>query len=165
MTDRDVNPPASCTSSSLLARVKAQDQAAWQRLVDLYLPLIYRWCRQLGLQQADAADVGQDVLATVARKIVDFHRDQPGDTFRGWLRIITRNKVRDFFRKRHREAAGQGGSDAHQRLMAVAEPEPETQSAEAAGEEESQLYRQALELLKSEFEENTWRAFWRVAIE
>src|SRR5262245_31027019 len=56
------------TSSGLLERVKAQDQAAWERLVSLYSPLLYRWCRQAGLQAEDARDIGQEVFTAVARK-------------------------------------------------------------------------------------------------
>src|SRR5438094_6344454 len=70
------------TSLSLLARVKARQEAAWERLVALYGPLVYSWCLRAGLQPADAADVGQDVFTAVLRNIASFRRDRPGDTFR-----------------------------------------------------------------------------------
>src|SRR5581483_11963710 len=63
------------TSLSLLARVRGREADAWYRFVHLYSPLVYRWCRQAGLQQADAADVGQEVFRAVAQRIGEFRRD------------------------------------------------------------------------------------------
>ncbi len=150
------------TSPSLLERTRAQDQAAWERLISLYTPLIYCWCRQAGLQPADAADVGQEVFRAVARKIGNFQHNRPGDSFRGWLRVITRNKVRDHLRKR--AAAGVGGSDALRELHQV--PFEEERTPETSDADEQRLvYRQALELIRAEFEARTWDAFQRVVVE
>ena len=75
------------TSPTLLHRLRdpARDHQAWAELVRRYGPLVYRWCRQAGLQDADAADVGQDVFRSVAKKIAGFRREKEGDTLRGWL--------------------------------------------------------------------------------
>src|SRR5205809_698068 len=62
----------SLTSSSLLLGLKAQERMAWVRLVRLYAPLVYYWCRQAGLQAADAADLGQEVFVAVARRIAEY---------------------------------------------------------------------------------------------
>jgi RNA polymerase sigma-70 factor (ECF subfamily) len=149
----------------LLERTRAQDQAAWERLVTLYSPLVYRWCRQAGLQPADAADVGQEVFRAVARKIGDFRRDRPGDSFRGWLRVITQNKLRDHERKQAKEGGGVGGSDALRKLQQVpAQPRDSPEPASDADEERI-VYRQALELIRAEFEERTWQAFSRVVMD
>jgi DNA-directed RNA polymerase specialized sigma24 family protein len=78
-----------------LGRARAGQQEAWQRLVDLYGPVVYRWCRGWGLGQEDAADVVQEVFVAVSSHIKEFHRDRPEDTFGGWLRTIAHNKVRD----------------------------------------------------------------------
>src|SRR4051794_36638433 len=88
------------TSRSLLRRMRADDPAAWERLVTLYAPLVWYWCQRAGLPLQDAADVAQEVFQAVATHVDHFHGDRPGDTFRGWLRRITANKVRDHFRKR-----------------------------------------------------------------
>ena len=82
-------------SLSLIERLQTRDEAAWQRLTDLYGPLIYHWCWRSGLKSSAAAEVFQDVVAAVLAGIDSFHRDRPGDTFRGWLWTITRNKIRD----------------------------------------------------------------------
>jgi len=73
------------TASSLLERVKLRQPGAWERLVDLYGPLIYRWCRRLGLAADDGPDVVQEVFAAAAAQLPSFRRDRPGDSFRGWL--------------------------------------------------------------------------------
>ena len=100
------------TSRSLLARVNTNDAAAWERLVTLYTPLVWHWCRKMDLPKQEMADIFQEVFQSVAAHIRDFHRDQPGDTFRGWLRTITRNKVHDHYRAQHHEPQAVGGSEA-----------------------------------------------------
>src|SRR5579871_976666 len=160
--DRNVprNGGASSASSSLLLRAQAQDRAAWERLVNLYSPLVYLWCRQAGLQAADAADVGQEVIHTVARKITRFRRDRPSATFRGWLRTMTRHKVVDHVRRQRRLETGVGGNTAQYRLLQL----PQETSATDEAAECTLVYDQALELLREEFEERTWQAFWLVAV-
>ena len=99
------------TSSSLLRRARIQDPAAWRRLVDTYGRRVYRWCRQSGLQPADANNVAQDVFAVIARKLSTFEYRQDGDTFRGWMRRITQNKIRDHFRSANRVPRASGGTN------------------------------------------------------
>jgi RNA polymerase sigma-70 factor (ECF subfamily) len=148
------------TSLSLLERVRTHDQDAWRRLVAVYGPLVYGWCLRAGLQPADAADVGQEVFTAVARAIGTFRRDREGDSFRGWLFTITRNKLRD--RTAAPGVVGTGGSDAQRRLGGLpADLEPD----EPAGPETAALCRRALEAVRSEFEASTWTAFWRAHVE
>jgi RNA polymerase sigma-70 factor (ECF subfamily) len=155
---------AGSISTSLLVRVQTSDPAAWERLVSLYSPLVYRWCRQRGLQAADAADVGQEVFRAVARKIADFRRERPGDTFRGWLRIITRNKIRDHLRRQQRGATGVGGTEAQRQLLQLPSEDADADDPASEASEATFVYHRALELLRQEFEERTWQAFWRVAV-
>jgi len=153
------------TSLSLLARVRANEAPAWQRLVDLYAPLVYYWCRRCGLSPEDTADVFQEVFRSVAEHIESFRRDRAGDSFRGWLRTITRNKIHDHFRRLGREPGGAGGTDAQRRLAQVpAATEPEEDSADDE-QAERDLFHRGLELIRAEFEERTWQAFWRTAVE
>jgi RNA polymerase sigma-70 factor (ECF subfamily) len=158
-------PASSATPRSLLERVKASDAAAWERLVHLYAPLVFHWCRRWDLQDEDAADIFQEVFQAVATHITGFRKERSGDTFRGWLRTITRNKVHDHFRRLGREPAGVGGTDAQKQLAQV--PAPPTSDEDGAGEAEAErgLFRRALELIRAEFEERTWRAFWRTAVD
>ena len=110
-------------SSTLLERLKARRPEAWERLVDLYGPVIYRWCRWSGVRAGDVPDVVQEVFTAVATHIVDFHRQRPGDSFTGWMRTITRNKVYDHFRKAEGHPPAQGGSAAHEAMLRIGEPQ------------------------------------------
>src|SRR3954454_6421981 len=83
---RDFRPEM--TSPTLVEGVKRGDPDAWGRLARLYGPLVYAWCRQAGLQPADAEDVLQDVFVTVAARVGEFRHGRAGDTFRGWLWTI-----------------------------------------------------------------------------
>ena len=156
--------PAS-TSSGLLSRVKAGQAEAWGRLIDIYGPLIYQWCRQSGLQDKDAADVGQEVFTAVARRIAEFRKEQPGDRFRGWLWTVTRNKIRDHFRAQKRHPQACGGSDAQQQLVNIPEPPEDPPLAVIGGSPDNGIELRAIEIVRAGVEEQTWRAFWLYAID
>ena len=125
------------TSSSLLDRVKVRDEAAWRRLVSVYGQLVLYWCRCAGIRREDRVDVCQEVFRAVAANIDGFRHDQPGDTFRGWLRTITRNKVADHFRRQNRQPAAPGGSVARERLLAI--PDGDASSAAETGNQEKAI--------------------------
>jgi len=154
--------PSGLTSPSLLARAQDNQPAAWEQLVDLYAPLVYHWCRRAGLSADDTDDVFQEVFRAVARALGDFRRERGGGSFRGWLRTITLNKVRDHFRQLQDEARGAGGTDAQMQLLGV--PDPLAEDPEEADLLTRQLHA-ALETIRGEFEERTWRAFWQVQME
>lgn len=149
------------TSLTLLDRLRAREEEAWCRLHHLYAPLVSRWCAYRGIQEQDAADVSQEVFQAVATGLNDFRRDQPGDSFRGWLRGITRYKILDHFRRRAAGSEAQGGTDAQRKLLEVAQEELPEETQEDLGS----LYHRALELVRGEFEQRTWEAFWRSAVD
>jgi RNA polymerase sigma-70 factor (ECF subfamily) len=150
------------TSSGLLEGVRQRDPDAWRQLAVLYGPLVLRWCRRAGVPAVEAEDVLQEVLLTVAARIADFRHDRPGDTFRGWLWTITRNKVGDWLQRQATREQAAGGTDNQQLLQEAPdrglgdEPEPADVGA---------LYRHALEQIRGEFEPVSWQAFWRVSVE
>ncbi len=163
MTDKNVKYDGSSlgTSLSLLERARGNDDAAWERLVSLYTPLVFQWCLKLGLQPHDAENVGQEVFETVARKLKDFRHDRADDTFRGWLRVITRNKFTDHLRQIKSEPSGQGGDDALEILKSIS-----TECDDAvASDEIALLYRQAVDLIRGQFSDRDWRAFYRVVVD
>ena len=90
------------TSLTLLEGLRANDASAWDRLVRLYRPLVLFWCRRAGVTDADADDVCQEVFAAVVSGLGRFHREQAGDSFRGWLRGIARNKLLRHQERRYR---------------------------------------------------------------
>ncbi len=150
-------------SSSLLDGLRAQEAGAWQRFVDLYGPIIYRWCRRAGLSAEEAEDLVQDVLVATARSLPGFQRRQPGDSFQGWLYGIARHKIRDYWRSRNRVAQAEGGSEAHRRLAQMAEP-PELSQAECRADRIA-LFGRVCELIQSQFEPSTWQAFWLLVVD
>jgi RNA polymerase sigma-70 factor, ECF subfamily len=151
------------TPLSLMERLRADDAAAWRRLMDLYRPLVLFWCVRGGVNSDDAEDVAQGVFAAAATGLDGFRRDRPGDTFRGWLRAITRKQVLLHFRRNRGRVRGAGGSDAWRNLQDVAD----NSDIEDDGEETEvgQVYRRAVEQVRGEFEDRTWQAFWLVVIE
>jgi RNA polymerase sigma-70 factor (ECF subfamily) len=150
----------SATSDSLLERVRRFDPDAWSRFSRLYSPLVYRWCRQARLQESDAADISQEVFRSVAGAIEGFHRGGAGESFRGWLWTITRNKLRDHFRRRLAQPGGVGGSDIQRRLLEIPEAPPDDGGFDVAGS----LAHRALDQVECEFEPRTWQAFLRVTV-
>lgn len=156
--------PADGTSPSLLVRLRANEAGAWERLVDLYAPLVYHWCRGHHLPPEDVADIFQEVFRSVSEHIQGFRRDRPGDTFRGWLRTITRNKIADHLRRRGRQPQAPGGTDAQMRLLEIPNPDASDEDPAEADLVRRQL-RRVLEEVRGEFEERTWRAFWEVQME
>jgi RNA polymerase sigma-70 factor (ECF subfamily) len=149
----------------LLQRLRAKEPDAWRTMVHLYTPLIYNWCGRSGVRGADAEDVAQDVLRSAAAHLDAFRRERAGDTFRGWLRAITRTAIIEHFRRHGRQPQASGGSEAQRQLQEVADPLAHlNEDSDAAGEMEG-LRLRALELIRQEVEGRTWEMFWLTFIE
>jgi RNA polymerase sigma-70 factor (ECF subfamily) len=146
------------TSRSLIDRVRAMEPQAWQRLCAIYGPLVYRWGRLAGLQDVDAADIGQEVFRTVAARIGDYRNRQPSGTFRAWLRAITRHKIGDLFRRRASHPAAPGGSAAWDQLHQLPASSLDVQADDPLAD--AGVLHRTLELIRQEFEPQTWQAFW-----
>ena len=163
----------SITSTTLLDAARRDQSDAWRRLVEQYSRRMYRWCRVAGLQPADAANVVQESFVAVARKLVDFERDRPGATFRGWLRRIVDNKIRDHFRLAGRRAElVMGGSDAHQLLVDSTENRSSNdRSPDAVGGSADSIVisdKAASEIIsrvRQEVGDRDWHLFWRTAVD
>jgi RNA polymerase sigma-70 factor (ECF subfamily) len=160
---RGPSPRGAETPLSLLERARRRDENAWRRLVSLYRPLVVSWCQRANLHGADAEDVSQETFAAAAAGLAGFRRDRPGDTFRGWLRVITRNQILLHFRRTRGKPAAAGGADAWNQLLEV--PDPLAVSADEDAAEVKSLFHRAVEQVRGEFEEQTWQAFWMTAVE
>lgn len=139
------------TSASLLLGIRSPtDEVHWERFVRIYTPLLYNWARGMGLQDADAVDLVQDVFALLVQKLPEFSYDSR-KSFRGWLRTVALNRWRETVRSR---GVPVGGGDILNGL-----PGP---PGELFEETEFRLYvvRRALRLLESDFHVDTWHAFW-----
>ncbi|HVC97892.1 MAG TPA: sigma-70 family RNA polymerase sigma factor [Pirellulales bacterium] len=152
------------TRRSLIVRLRsARDEAAWSEFLLLYEPLILRMMRKKGLQDSDARDVCQQVLAAVAGDVGKWKSDGQTASFRRWLFSIARNRVVKFLVKSRKGAVATGGTDA-QRLL---EAQPDSQasiSAEFEREYRHQLLVWAADQVRAEFRDSTWRAFWQTCI-
>src|SRR5205823_3075416 len=132
------------TSSSLLQRLRQpSDAAAWSRFVELYSPLLFSWARRLGLQESDAADLIQDVFATLVNKLPAFAYDR-SKSFRAWLRTVALNQYRVNLRRR-------AGNPARAAIDPDALAAPES---EAVWEDEYRRHvvGRALEIMQSELD-------------
>ena len=151
------------TSESLLAQLRENEPQAWERLVTLYTPLVYYWCRKLDVPPQDIPDVVQETFKAVARNVYRFRKQRTGDTFRGWLRTITRSKVMDYYRRGANEPRATGGTAAQLRFSQFPADVPGDDPEE--DEVQSVVFRQALAFIRSHFGDHTWQAFWRVVVE
>lgn len=153
------------TSSSLLERVKSLDRGAWQRLVDVYAPLVYRWCRRTGVRADQTPDIVQEVFLAVATHIEGFRGDRPGDSFRGWLWTIACHKIHDQFRRQRNQPIAGGGSSNYERLCRIPDSLPSVSDAPPHSTDQAALAQRVVELIRPEVEERTWRAFWRLTVD
>lgn len=150
------------TRASLLVRLRdPRDTAAWTEFVQLYASVIYGFARQRGRQDADAADLMQDVLRAVANSIHTY--DKAKGTFRGWLYTITRNKMYNQMEAQRRHPRGSGDSDAQRRLDE--QPNRDDSDEDWDREYERKAFLWAAERIRNEFQESTWKAFWLTAVD
>jgi RNA polymerase sigma-70 factor (ECF subfamily) len=153
------------TQATLLVRVRDRnDHDAWTRFVDVYTPVVYGYARRQGLQDADAADVTQDVMRSVAGALPEFRYDRKRGTFRGWLFTVTRNKIRNFLAASGRRERGSGDSDVRQMLGTVPDRTPNSNS-DWDEEYDRRLFAWAADRVQNEFAANTWQAFWENGVQ
>jgi RNA polymerase sigma-70 factor (ECF subfamily) len=157
--------PTTCVS--LLVRIRdLRDAAAWAEFVDLYGPLIYSYCRRHGLQDADSADVTQDVLCSVARAMSDFRYDARRGSFRSWLFTVARTKRIDFVARKGRHPEPNGDSELIERLNQLPASDPgDLDAVEWERAFEQRLLDWVSAQVRSEVTEATWKAFWMTAVE
>src|SRR5262245_54142454 len=152
------------TRASLLVRLRdPRDGAAWREFVDLYAPLVYGYLHKQGLQDADAADLSQDVLGAVAGAVGRLEYDPAKGAFRNWLFTIVRRKLTDWRRARkHRPDIGNGAATGRL-LEQYTAPAKEAAEWEAAWE--WRLFGWACAEARRGVADTTWQAFWRTAVQ
>src|SRR5205085_12002933 len=152
------------TRVTLLNRLRdGRDGDAWREFVHLYGPVVYGFARKRGLQDADAADLMQEVLRSVARNAGRMEYDPKRGTFRGWLYTVTRNKVYNFLSGQKNRPRAVGDSGAAERLVAVPYRQADRDD-DWDVEYQRRLSAQAMDAVKHEFQPNTWKAFWGTAV-
>jgi RNA polymerase sigma-70 factor (ECF subfamily) len=152
------------TRASLLLRLRdPHDRAAWGEFVRLYAPLVYGYLRKQGLQDADAADLGQDVLRAVAGAVGRLDYDPGRGAFRNWLFTVVRRKLwgwRAAERSRVRVSGAPATHEALDRCPAPAPPETDWEA-----EWTRQVFVRACDQVRRAVTDSTWQAFWRTAVE
>jgi len=152
------------TRASLLVQIRdGANQGAWQEFVSLYGPVVYGFARKRGLQDADAADLMQDVMRSISAAIGRLDYDRSQGTFRGWLFTITRNKVFNFLSARKIRPQASGDSSTNRILDSTPDANDGSDTWEV--EYQRRLASLAMDRVKSEFQENTWKAFWLTAVD
>jgi RNA polymerase sigma-70 factor (ECF subfamily) len=155
---------APATRPSLLIRLRDRDDhPAWSQFVDVYRPLIHGFARRHGLQDADAADLAQEVLRAVAGAVPQLDYDPGRGSFRGWLFTVVRNKLRTFLDARRRQVPGTGDTGVEELLRQ--QPTPADAQDLWEREYERRLFTWAAERVRATVREATWQAFWRTAVE
>jgi len=156
MADKRRFTKSPSTRITLLARLRQEgDAQAWTTFVDLYTPLVFRYCRNRNLQDADARDVAQQVLAAVHRFIGKFEYDREKGRFRNWLGAVTAHEISRYQRKERRpgKGAGEGWGDDLAKLASA--------SVDPCWVEEfnAYIFQLALERIRQEFDAEVWQAF------
>jgi RNA polymerase sigma factor (sigma-70 family) len=157
------NPPR--TSATLLGRLRhdVADPEAWAEFVNRYGPLMYQWCRHWKLQEADAQDVAQIVLAKLAAKLPTFQYD-PNLSFRAYVKTLARYAWCDVLASRQHPGAGGSGDSVVLELLNTVEAREDLESrvAEAFYRE---LLDEAMARVRLRVEPRTWEAFHLTTLE
>ena len=149
------------TSLSLLGRAAdPADSDSWNRLVELYAPLMRHWLRQYDVQDCDADDLIQDVLAVLMRELPDFDHSRQVGAFRSWLRRVLVNRLRNYWRDRQHRPPAKGGSSLAEQLNQL-EDENSQLSRVWNEQHDRDVLATLMEVVRPRFEEKTWQAFHR----
>jgi RNA polymerase sigma-70 factor, ECF subfamily len=153
---RDTTFSDGSSNPSLVRRLVDGSPNAWRDLVELYGPLVDRWCRAAGVPHDSVADIAQETFFAAFRGMHRFDPSRPGATFRGWLWVVARNRIRDHFRHRRPDAAA-GGSTAAEKLEQLADSTPDEEPSDAT--DIARLAQRAMRRVEPEFEPQTWQVF------
>jgi RNA polymerase sigma factor (sigma-70 family) len=156
---------APVTQPSLLIRLgDKQDTVAWAQFVEVYAPLVYGFARKHGMQDADAADLTQEVMRAVAGAISRLEYDPRRGTFRSWLFTVVRNKFRNYLSNKTRKQMTTGGSSV-QELLEAQPDRVDALQEQWDHEYDERVFAWAVDRVKGSFTEKTWQAFWQVSVE
>ncbi|MCA9011197.1 MAG: sigma-70 family RNA polymerase sigma factor [Planctomycetaceae bacterium] len=152
------------TSESLILRVKdPADAAAWSAFLAIYRPVIYRLARGRGLQDADAEDLAQQVLVSIARTVQNWQPAADGPPFRAWLYRIAHNECLKVMTRRKPDAAV-GSSSVQDMLFGLPQQATDT-SIQLLYESRMEAFRWASTEVRPEFTSATWAMFWQSTVE
>lgn len=152
------------TRPSLLVRLRnPADQNAWFEFAEIYRPVITRLALRKGLQAADAENVAQNVLTSIARVIEKHEHDPQRAKFRTWLNRIAQNAILNAL-TRIKPDRGSGNTEV-QSILNHVETNDGGDSDLLRLERRRELFRRASQIVVDEFQPETWQAFWKTAVE
>jgi len=146
---------ADVTRISLLSRVRdGSDGAAWAEFEARYRELVLRYALARGVQHADAEDVGQIVMMSLATALRNFSYSPQRGRFRDYLGRVVRNAVARHRSRPNPAVAGLISIDA------ADEPEDDV-SSDRLWEQEwvDHHYRLALRTVRATFEPKSVEIF------
>ena len=153
------------TSISLLNRLQQTDDSKnWNRLVELYAPLLRAWLRKYDVQDSDADDIVQEVLAAVMKELPNFQHNQRIGAFRSWLRTILANRVKLFWRSQKYRPLATGTSSLDDQLNQLQDDASEVSQMWNREHDEYVLQR-LMKAVQPQFEAKTWEAFRRQVVD
>ena len=151
------------TRLSLLVRIRdASDAESWSIFVNIYAPLIFRYARRMGLQDADAADLTQEVLRVVSESIERFEYDPAVGRFRGWLKKVAFFTGSQMKKKAARQPVAAGDTAMNGRLAGLTD---DADSRFWNTEYSRRLFELAAERVRPTVKPVTWDAFFATAVE
>jgi RNA polymerase sigma-70 factor (ECF subfamily) len=154
---------APLTRPSLLIRLRdTADTEAWIEFVRLYTPLVFSYCARHGLQEADAADVSQEVMRVAAKAMPGFQYDPNRGRFHAWLLQTTRHRLHKFFTRAQREPRAASETAIERHFDQESGPD---EQARWEDEYRQRLFDWAAEKARPEFHSATWEAFWLTAVD
>lgn len=159
-------PNSPDTSDTLIRRAVAAEPEAWRQLVDVYGPLLFRWSRRKGIQESDACDLVQEIFATIHHGLRRFERRSVVGSFRAWLRTIFNSRLTDWHRRNSRRVSATSLSeidDLADRYADDSRADDETEMERCI--EKTLVARMVLKSIQSDFQPETWSAFWLVSID
>lgn len=148
------------TRLSLLTQAGSGSARAWQRLVELYQPLVYAWLRHHEIAHHDAEELTQDVLSVVVEELPSFSHSGRTGAFRCWLRQITANRAKGFWRAGKIRPTASGKSSFLEIMQQLADPHSQL-SRRWDREHDQHVLRQLLLEVETEVEPVTLAAFQR----
>jgi len=153
------------TSASLLDRLKhaKPDAADWRRFQDIYLPLIRHWLSGVPGLRDEADDLTQEVLVVLLRELVSFERQRHG-AFRAWLRQVTVNRIRAFWKARQKRPLAGLGHDPEPFLSQLEDPRSDL-AQQWDRDHDKHVFAKLLALVEPDFAPSTWQAFTGFALE
>ncbi len=157
--------PVSLTSETLLDRLKTSgpDAAEWRTLQEIYQPLIRSWLARFPSIGEEANDLCQEILMVVVKKLPQFQRQRDG-AFRAWLRKVTANRLRAFWRARQKQTLAGGGGQVETMLDQL-EDGASALSRQWDHDHDRHVVQKLLAVVKPDFDAVTWSAFTHFALE